>query len=168
VSGLAYLDMDAGPPLIIQAAPDEAVRLYASGSACRLPERDSAPQATSDTIEFTLARSAGCFATPPGFYWSGDIGPLPVGTYSVNHYTQVFDESSARPRVLTHPQTLVVGPRPPEFASSAAGSPDLSYGTNGAARLGVGGYPLTLMRQSDGAVLYWAGSSLTRVLPGRR
>jgi uncharacterized delta-60 repeat protein len=156
--------MSGGRTTAIRAGADELVRLLAKGSGCRLSSLDSQPAIAGGIVEFTLVFSAGCFATPPGFLWTGDIGPLPVGTYTVNYYLQ-YGSSPGAPmsaKTLIGTRTLIVGPRPDAYAPATPGTPDRSFGTDGVLHMPYPGFfnpRVGMAMQSNGRVVVSAPSS---------
>ena len=145
---------------ITRAAPDDIVRFFISSGGCRSGP-DSPPAINGTTIEFTLAFSSGCFATPPGFLWSSDLAAIPPGTYTVKYYQQFAGAPSLPfgPKQLVATRTLIVGPRPALVSGTAPGSLDPSFGTDGVAELPFPGYfwtPVRLVTQQNGQVLVGA------------
>jgi uncharacterized delta-60 repeat protein len=153
---ITYLDMSRSRPTAIRAGVDEVVRIRVVGSGCRIPALDSQPTVAGGIVEFTLVISYGCFATPPGFFWTADVGPLPEGLYAVNFYTEhgLSDGTTAGDTTLAVTRTLIVGPRPDAFALATPGTPDRSFGTDGVLHIPFGDIPfVALGMQSDGRVL---------------
>jgi uncharacterized delta-60 repeat protein len=147
--------MGGGQTTAIRAGADELIRLYVSGSGCRNSSQDSPPAVVNGSIEFTLVFNALCFSTPPGFLWTGDVGPLAVGTYTLNYYSATFYDSLS-PKVLAGTRTLIVGPRPDAFATSTPGTADRSFGTDGVLHMPYPGYfggRVRVGMQSDGHVV---------------
>jgi uncharacterized delta-60 repeat protein len=146
--------MGSGQTAAIRAAEGEVTRLYVYGSGCRNSSQDSAPAVANGGIEFTLVLNAGCFATPPAFLWTGDVGPLPVGTYAVTYYRATQFDSPER--ILAGVRTLIVGPRPDAYARTTPGTPDRSFGTDGVLHMpypGFFGGRVRIGMQSDGRVI---------------
>ena len=162
-SGITYVDMFEQWNGGIRVGPDEVVRLWVSGGGCRLPQYDSPPTAMGGVIEFSLAFSASCFTTPPGFSWAGNIGPLSAGTYTVNYYEQSFG-AMLGPKVLIATQTLLVGPRPSAPALAMPGLADPSFGTDGVLRIPA--YftgPIRIEAQTGGRIVVGTQALVSRL-----
>lgn len=133
---ITYFDMSGKNPPNVHASADEVVRLYVADGGCRVASHDIAPVMTGKVIDFTLTFSGTCFATPPGYVWTSDIGPLAEGTYTVNRYvrTEIWIDTYT-PGRLAGTATLTVGPRPESPVPATPGRPDSSFGTGGVTRV---------------------------------
>jgi uncharacterized delta-60 repeat protein len=164
---ITYLDMDSQWPGGVRASADEEIRLWVSGSGCRSTQYDSAPVVTGGVIEFSLAFGSVCFATPPPFLWTADIGPLQAGTYAVNYYgqSQPFPDGTTSPKYLLARQYLMVGPRPDPPEPPTPGLADPSFGTDGVLRNpGVGSMAAIRMKmQTGGRVVAGSPSLISRL-----
>lgn len=157
-SSITYADLSADGGATL-ASPGEIVRFYVNGSGCRIPELDSPPSINGSVIDFSLVFSSVCFATPPGFTWTGDLGSIPQGTYTINHYRQATNAStpaSLGPRTLVASRMLRVLPRPSTAGDMNPGAPDPTFGDQGAAHVPFPGFfyaPVRVASQRSGNVL---------------
>ncbi len=133
---VTYTDMSARNPPSVHASGDEVIRLYVTGGGCRSGTHDIPPSVTGAVIDFTLTFSNVCFATPPGYRWTSDIGPLAAGTYTVNRFARTeIGVGTYTPGALVGTTTLTVGPRPEAPLPAKPGLADPSFGTDGATRV---------------------------------
>ncbi len=171
-SAIVYVDMSDSVPVTTRASDGETVRLVVYGSGCRASRYDSPPAINGALIEFTLAISAACWATPPGFGWSADLPPLPSGTtYTIRYRLVRTFEGASVDELFVRTQLLAIGPRPARSEDARAGVPDPSFGTGGVARVPVPGFfnePVSIARQAGGGVVVGArsasGFGVTRLL----
>jgi uncharacterized delta-60 repeat protein len=164
---ITYVDMDSQWPGGVRASADEEIRLWVSGSGCRSTQYDSPPVVTTGVIEFSLAFGSVCFATPPAFLWTANIGPLQQGSYAVNYYGQLqpLPDGTASPKYLLARQTLIVGARPGAPEPATPGLADPSFGTDGVLRNpGVGSMGAIRMKmQTGGRVVAGSPSLISRL-----